>query len=428
MAGAPLSAYADFFASTGSAVYGSEEDFCNDAQKNSPTLARFIAGKDLEDLFYSGGKNFTGAIMLDESPTAVNHLPGNNFTWSNPQVLDYWTAPQRYTMDHTAMIEQEWMQNSPEKMTGPWRFQELKSIQKKVEMRAMTSIYNFMSNKIWAVPDSSLMESTTATGTEQYSIPAFVNEYPSGLFNRTSVTVGMTPWTSVEGIDPTATGNSRWDIRRATYISDDTGRPATGPADDVISAFGKMFRRIQYRPYTTFEQYTTQSPMDKVFIATSERGMTHFEECCRDRQDRFIQATDPGFPGVNFRGIPVEYHEELDAAPIYPNISSQTTGLANAPTANITEGNSAGTVLVNFAVGPRYYWLSPRFLGPVFHKERYFYKRKPIVPPDQPEALIVPISTWWNFRATSRRRLGLVSPRNSTAADKTPFAPYVNAS
>lgn len=409
MAGVPISAsgLADFFNSTGSAVIDDPNTFVNDAQKNSPTLAVWMAGKSQDDMF-GGGKNFTGAIMLDESSTAINQLPGASLTYSNPQVLDYFTYKWTITTDFDQLLEAEIILNSPEQMSGQGRFQQLKAVDRKSRTRSMTSMYNFMSGKFWSEPDFTTMEGTGSTAIEQNSIPCFLNEYANGLYN--SAGSAGTAWTTVGGINPTSSGNSRWMHRTSAYTSNATGQPkgsgstAGATVAGVVEAFDDMFLKIKYRQYNRFDEYMTQSPLDKVFIATSKRGYTHYQQICRDRQDRFIQAADPNFPGLNYAGIPVQYHEELDAATLYPN--HQT--LASA-TDNVAEGN-LGSANANMGLGPRYYWLHPKFIKPVFHKSRFFYQREAIVPPDQPDAVIRVFCTYWNIIATSRRRLGLVSP------------------
>lgn len=417
MAGVPLSNYLDFFAGTGVAIVDGPQDIVNDARKNAPALARWLNGKDMKDLI-KGGRSISSFIMLDEQSTAENHLPGATFTWTGPQVLDQTTYKWTFTMDHAALVEQEWMLNGPQQMTGKYRFQQLIDIQAKAEMRVKTSLYNFMSSKFWTEPDFTTMEGTGVTATEQNSIAVFVNEYANGLFN--SAGSAGTAFTTVGGINPTTAGNSRWAPRFVQYSSSATGQPkgsgstAGATQNDVIAAFDDMFLRIKYPQYRMFDEYMKANAMNQVFIATSKRGMTHFKQCCRDRQDRFISAADPNWPGVNYAGIPIEYHEELDTATLYPN--HQT--LASA-TDNVTEGNS-GSANANMGLGPRYYWLHPASVTPVFHEERYFYKRKPITPDDQPEAVIIPYSTWWNIICTSRRRLGIVGPTGNA------FAAYSN--
>jgi hypothetical protein len=414
MAGQELSAYADMFASATSAIYGGPKDIQNDAIKRAPALAPHLDGRDTKEMF-KRGKNITGSIMLDESTNSQNHLPGATFSWTNPQVLDYWTAPWRYTMSHQAIIEQEWILGGASQMDAETRYLQFKDTQFKVEMRAMTDNFNFMSGKLWAEPDFNAMEGTGAAGTEQYSKAAFMNEYANGLYN--SAGSAGTAWTTVEGISPTATGNSRWTHQLVRYTTDNTTRPAVDTPDSgVVGAFDTMYRRVKYQPIRSFAEYMKQSPIDRAFISTSEKGISHYEACCRDRQDKFMTVNDPAFPGANYRGIPVQYHQELDTATLYPN--HQT--LASA-TDNVTEGNS-GSTNANMGTGPRYYFENPKYLPIFFHADRYFYKRKPITPDNQPEALIVPISTWWNLCCTSRFRLGLVGPTGQA------FPAYTNGS
>ncbi len=49
-------------------------------------------------------------------------------------------------------------------------------------------------------------------------------------------------------------------------------------------------------------------------------------------------------------------------------------------------------------------------MGPVFHVNRYFVEKWELKPTDQYEMTTIPISVWFNWRATSRMRHGVLSP------------------
>jgi len=247
MAGASLNAYLDLVNRTGPAIFAGKEEIVNDAVKQTYGISPFMRGKGIAEMF-RGGKYITDEWFPDESTTAVTHLPGASFTWSNPQTSKYWSANYRFLMDHMSVIDQEEDLNGPEQAAGMARFQQIKSMMWGKKQRLMTSVYNKMDNLLFAEPDFNAMEfstSTSSTASEPYSLAAFVNEYGNGLFNSTGTGAAGTAWTTVEGINPTSTGNTKWKKARVTYSSSSTAAaPATGTAatgvvnvGDVIAGF-----------------------------------------------------------------------------------------------------------------------------------------------------------------------------------------------
>ena len=79
------------------------------------------------------------------------------------------------------------------------RFHQYKRLKRIKEQRMWTSTLNGMEAQLFAVPVVANME--TNTGTEPYSIPAFVNEETAGLFNNYTSSPGV-DWATVEGINP----------------------------------------------------------------------------------------------------------------------------------------------------------------------------------------------------------------------------------
>ncbi len=414
MAGQQLTAYLDLVNRTGSGVFSSKEDIVNDAVKNTYGISPFLRGKGINELF-KGGKNITDEWFPDEGSTATTHLPGATFSWSSPNTSKYWTAPWRFVMDHMSFIDQEDDLNGPEQMTGMGRFQQVKSMMYGKKQRLMTSVMNKMDNLFFAEPDADLMEVTSSgsLATEPYSLGVFVNEYTSGQFNGAGS--AGTAWTTVEGINPTSSGNSKWKNAYATYDSSAlTATAATGTAitginnsGDVIAGFDDMITRVNFVPPTSFQEYFERPEVDRMFISTSRKGYNHFMASTRARQSTWVWTgggNNPNIGGLNYMGIPIHYWQGLDAATLYPN--NRTLGSADN---NVAEGNS-GSANANMGLGPRYYFLHPKYMLPVFHEKWYIRFRPQITPSDQPEATIVPVSTWYNFVCRSRQRQGILSP------------------
>ena len=267
--------------------------------------------------------------------------------------------------------------------------------------------------------DSSTTSGSTTSGstaTEPYSLGTFVHEYTNGQFNGAGS--AGTAFTTVEGINPTSSGNTKWKNQYATYDSSAlTATAASGTAitgihnsGDVIAGFDDMITRVQFIPPTSFQEYFERAATDQMFVATSKKGYTHMQQSLRARQSTWNwtpSGNNPGISGLNYLGIPIYYWQGLDSATLYPNESATPANTTD----NVTEGATGVGPSVNVkGIGPRYYFLHPKYMLPVFHDKWYIRFREKITPSDQPEATIVPVSTWYNFVCRSRQRQGILYP------------------
>lgn len=401
MAGSPLTAYLDLQARTTKAIETGPKQIVNDAQVyNNFMYSRFLAGKGEKEMM-AGGLQLSDEVLMEDPLSAQTHLPGHSFTWPNPQTAKYWAVSLRYLTGSMSFIDQEIEQQAPATMTAKARFLKIKDMHYGKRQAAMTSLWNKMETLLFAEPVTETMETNSTTAsTEPYSIAAFVNEQTNGLFNNISsipASVG-TAWTTVEGLSPTATGNSRWKNAAQSYTSS-----STTAAGGVVDALENLIMDIGYMPPPTMQEYFNRPEMDRLFLGASRKGLNHYKSCLRDRQD-ILPASghmDAGIPSPTFDNVPMYYLAGLDSATWYPN---HLTG------ASITDNVTEGQTTSNGNRGPRYYALHPRFMGPVFHVNRYFVEKWELKPTDQYEATVIPISVWFQWRASSRRRHGIVYP------------------
>ena len=226
----------------------------------------------------------------------------------------------------------------------------------------------------------------TNTGTEPYSIPTFVNERASGLYDG---------FTTVQGIDPTS--ETKWVPQKQTYTSASVATTSTPGEANIISAFDDMYLDVKFVPPPTHQEYFENPALNAQFIACSKKGQTIYAQLLRASQDTFVTASrqDPSYMKPQFAGIDLEYVSELDTAAIYDQDDNDTF---------TTEGADAGFK------GPRYYWINANYMKPVFHTTRYMYMHKTMVHPNQPFTTIVPVDCWYNLVCRSRQRQGIVSP------------------
>lgn len=398
MSGSPLSAYLDVQARTTKAIETGPKVIVNDAQAfNNYMYGVFAKGKGDKELM-AGGLSLSDEIAMIDPLSAQTHLPGHSFTWPNPQTARYWEIKLRYLTGSMSFVDQEIETQAPATMTAKARFLKIKDMHYGKRQAAMTSLWNKMESLLFAEPDYDTMEtSTTTASTEPYSLAALVNEQTNGLFNPTGTTFG-TVWTQVQGLAPATTGNANWVPGQRSYTSS-----STTAAGGVTDALENLMMDIEFSPPPTMQEYFTLPENNRLIIIAGRKGVNHYKSCVRDRQD-ILPASghmDAGIPSPSFDNVPIKYIAGMNTATWYPD---NTT--AASATDNFTEGQT-GTLGNR---GPRYLALHTGFMGPVFHVNRYFVEKWELKPTDQYEMTTIPISVWFNWRAKSRRRHGIVYP------------------
>jgi hypothetical protein len=400
--GSALSTFNDFVNSTGPSFLTSAEDVVNEAVKKNYLLRRFLKGQDTARII-QGGSTIKDEILFDEQSTFQFYQPNETFTWQNPQVLTEWEINWRFAVDHMAWTDQEIELNVNSGFSQTARHQMYKRLKRVKEQRLWTSILNGMEEQLFAVPKVANQE--TNTGTEPYSIPAFVNEEANGLFHSTATVTGETAWTTVQGIN--AANESRWRPARVTYTSARAvGNPTTDGievvnADNILAAFDDMYLTIRFDTPPTREEYFENMSLYRQFIACSRNGINIYKRLMRGAQDAYVTQSrqDPAYNKPQYSGIDLEYVAELDTAALY---EAET-----ATNALVTEMAGAGTGESN---GPRYYWLNANYMNVVFHTSRYMYKHPVMTHPNQPFTHIAPCDSWYNLVCRSRQRQGIVVP------------------
>ena len=388
MSGSALTTFNDFVKSTGPSFLTDARSVVNEAQKQSYLLRRFLRGNDMSKVL-QGGRVIRDEVMFDESNTFEYVLPNATHTWQNPQVLTEHEINWRFAVDHMAWTDQEVELNVTDGMTSTARHAMYKHIKYVKEQRCATSQINGMEDQLFTLPVAANMEASG--GKEPYSIPAFVNEEANGLHGQ----VAGTAWTVVEGIDPTV--ETRWVPQTESY--DDVTTTPAGNADNILTAFDSMFYKVRFVTPPTKQEYFENDSLFTQFIACSRRGMNEYQQLLRESQDLFATTSrqDPAYLNPAYGGIDLQYVTTLDTAALYAD------NAGTAYTTEVTAANGNGN-------GPRYYWLNGKYLCPVFHTKRYWYKHDPLRHPNQHNTWVCPVDTWYNLVCRSRQRLGIVEP------------------
>jgi hypothetical protein len=386
MAGTALSNFTDFVKATGPAYFTGPDQFLNEAVKTTYSLSRFLRGKELDKVIQSGDR-ILDDVMFDEASTYTKYHPNAQFTWSQPQVVTEQAIDWRFSMDHMAWTDQTVTLNvNPGLTRGAARVQYLK-LRKKLEQRMWTSMINGMEADIWADGSGQTSEMEAQAGKEPFSIPAFVTENTgAGAYHPNG-------WTTIMGINPET--ETKWRNQVATYDYDDPD-DTDGDADGLIDAFDTMWTDVAFMPPNFHnEHFESAYTADRQAIFCSKGGLNQYKRLLRAANDTLVSKQDAAYQSPKFAGIDVVRVGHLDTA-TYDWDHDGTA--AQLETAADTDGY-------------RYFWINGNYLTPIFHTERYFYKKDPYFLPDQPWSWVCPVDCWWNLFCHSRQRQGIVAPQ-----------------
>lgn len=388
MAGTALQDFADFVEATGPTYVTGPKSIINAATKRKYLWARLADGELANRKTVSGGSEIRESIVFQDNGTWEKYLPGQNHNWVNPQRLQKIVAQWRYGIAHMSWVEQEILLNERIAYgTDEAMFHQFVDIRNEKEMIMWTAVHNGVENDLWKTPDKDTMEATD--GVDTYPILAFVNEDPNGLWGSGWA---ANPWTTVEGIDPTASAIAgNFTPQQVTYSSS-----AANNSDNIVSKFDEMWKKVYFEKPSTFSQYFDDPYLNKQTIITSSRGQTVFQQLLREGQDHYVlpAGQDPAYPDPQFHGIPVEYNDTFEAGNFYK------------PAA----GSVPTTEALADLKGPRFLWLNGQYLYPVFHDEMYFVKKEITKHHNVPDTWVCPVNVYYNSICTSRRNQGIVSP------------------
>ena len=411
--GAALSTFNDFMTATGPAIYTGPQAVVNEAVRQNYLLRRFLRGKEGTSVI-QGGQKIKDMIMLDEDSTFQYYQPNDTFTWRNPDVLSEWAIDWRFAVDHMAWTDQEVELNSGSGLSRGGRFQVYKDLKRVKEQRLYTSFLNGIEDALFGVPGSSTMEAST--GTQPYSLFAFMNEGTSNLWGKSSSADNADVFSALQTIDPAT--KTKWQHQTAGYANGATAASSIGDTDaGLLAAFDSMYYKVKFAAPPTQKEYFESDNLFRQVIMCSRDGINQYAQQLRSSQDRFAAPSmqDPAFLKPTYGGIELEYVSGLDDAAVYPQTSTAVTGsgLTSNTAAASTHFSAPVAEDATSITGARYYWVNANYMNIVFHSERYMVRHDVMRHPNQPFTSIQPIDCWYNLVCKSRNRLGLVSPNSN---------------
>ena|SRR5690349_7922600 len=402
--GVTLPSLLDFIEATGPTIFTRPEALVNDAAKHTYSFWRFLRGKPMSKVL-QGGSEIRDDIMLSEPQTYAEYQTGDVFTYPTSQLLTRWKIDWRFCKDHMAWHDQEVLLNQGSGMSAGAVFQQYKDFWEKLQRGMWTSVYNGMERMLWAVPDKTKMEASD--GKTPYSLPCFINEQTDTLFNKQTTAGPGGAWTTVEQIDPTATGKLNWRNQMVGYtdvgIFVPTGGPVTTASRTLIEALDDAIEDVKFIPPNgTKEQYFEDGELDSQVLFTTKKGKNEVRRLQRRDNDEYVSGKADAYnPRPKHAGFDLVRVEQLESTALYKNA---TTGL-------VTEGdtNAAGR-------GPRIYVVNGNYIMACFHALRYFHMTDTLTPYDQPFSHAKVVDIWTNNVCRSRMRQAIVTPGSVAGA------------
>lgn len=406
MAGSALDTFGDFMLSTGPAFFTGPEDVINEAVKHTYLLRRILKGKDMAETL-QGGSTIKDIIFFDEDSTYETYKPNPSFTYRNPQVLTEHEIDWRFSKADMVWTDHEIALNTGD-MSKTARFHKYKTLKRVKEQNLWTSIMNGMEDELWAQPPADATEAEDTDGSVVYSIPMSVTDYGWDSASATDTTATITAadnhpvdWTTVQGINPAT--EAKW----TNWVEFYANAP-TNTVFDLFPAMSRMWHRLRFDQLPMRPDLSDATSVPQ-FIACSLEGLTNYEDMLRQSQDAFVMAgrQDPAYNHPTFRGIDLLYVSTLDTAQIYAGDNDPASGTYVDESTNTKAEFGSGTVIRN---GPRYWFINGKYLNKIFHRDRYFYKKPPFSPSQQPFTHVMIVDCWHNLFNRSRRRHGIISP------------------
>lgn len=328
------------------------------------------------------GREISDTIKLQPFSNSTMFVPGSSRSPSRGPTDVRIYVPWRMSETSRTWTEAEIDLNNGDAFTT------FKDFETSLFMDLNTDHAGFLDDKLWTVPNQSLMEvRTQGENYLPYSIPTLITE--NGIRAP-----GWT--TTVEFVDPSTAINANWRNAVETY---DAGAPENS-RNGLFAAFDKMFLDIDYRPPAGLQRYFTNDNMKMLKIVTNKAGHVLMQRLIRDANNiTRAGPQDPGYPDPQYQGVPIMYCAALDSALLEE--SGAVVGGAEGTYANTAYDNDR----------PRFFFINTKYLKIVGHQKHFLRETDPKEGSlDQRDTFAVWKETWWNLVCTSRRRQGLVRP------------------
>lgn len=397
-----LNQYLDTMVNTGPVFLSGEDNIINNVSRRSFIIGKMLRGSSASTTL-QGGDKIQETLYLNANRTFQSYGRNADVSWQNPQKDVLLQLDWRFHIDHMSFDEVEYAIQTGGR-SGDSLKTKYKDMAYSKQQRMWESAIDGFETKLWNPPATTptetttyaTMEGATASATEMYSIPVFVNEQDgsTGGFND--------GWTTIENVNLAA--NANWRCQRSTYDAADImdadldGDGLFDGLEDLSINTGFQqpgFKDEYFEPDTHYSN-GGEKKSHPVIIATSKLGLKQIMRAHRQSNESLITPQDAAYPKPKWNGIAVTDVQALDSAALYRNTGD---------TAFV--GEAAATVNKS---GARYYMLNTNYLKTIFHSQKYFTMRKPKELERKVGVFVVPVEVYGNLCCTSLRNQGILSP------------------
>lgn len=408
--GVTLPSLLDFIESAGPTLYSDPTQIINDAALHTYSFWRLLLGRPMSEVL-QGGSEIRDDLMLTTSNTFSDYQIGDVFSYVRSDILTRWKIDWRFNKAYMIWHDQEVVLNGGQgQMTEDAMFQQYKVFWDKLQRQLWTDVYNGLEAQMWAVPDKTKQEAPD--GKTPYSLPCFICEETNTLPHSQTTAGPGGAWTTVENIDPTAVGKTKWRNQINGYAATHPLTATTPgnlgttapPARTMINALDDAIEDVKFIPPNgTKTQYFESAELNNQCLFTTKFGKNELIRLMRQDQDSYVskdrQDAHYGFP--KYAGFDIVRVEALETTALYKNA---TTGL-------VTEGdtNAAGR-------GPRIYVTNGNYIRGTFHKDKFFEMTDVLTNPSQPFTHVKVLDLYTNNACRSRARHSIVTPGSVAGA------------
>lgn len=384
-------------------VYLSPANMIRSAYQRQAYAWSLLARGKKMDRMLKAGTDIREKVALSGISSFANYTPNDPLTPQQGQNITTLAAKWAFGSWNMSWTKNERILNGDgEGLTDEARVMKYIDFQTVKESQFQLDATEGVEVSFSAVPDKDTMESLTA-GKAPYSLPALINDHASTLFNNIT---GSGAFTTLHGVDPTATGKKLFRNRIFGYTS--VAVKPTGGLKNMQGALDAAYIRLQYRAPFIKGAKAPQNLEDdgwaRKIALISQTGAEKLQDLNRQRNDSWGSANssmgmgDLEYKGMEFYALPM-----LETGTYYH--SDYTT-----PATLVTEGQSTTNA------GPRIYIIDTDALNIVFNRDRFFEREAPRQPDNQPFTDVVWGDVYYQFMITHRHLCGIISPGTVTGS------------
>lgn len=373
----PFSSYTDFLMATREIPVAGQDEILMEIDRNTYLLKDMLKGRGNDDVF-SGGKKLVDFIL----PTTNGSAQDNDFD-DELTIVD--SESMKETEAYWRLCTAHFTYNEIRRALNEGDDSAFFTLKKRDVATCWGDLFNKLEDDLIAVPNVGGMEGSD--GLKAYSIPTFITE--NGL--------APTGFTNIHGINPAT--QTWWRNQVSTY---DPSKIATADdPDNLIAAFDDMFLEIKFDRLNASQvaSFYEDDQLSKLRILSNKDGVKTLKRIVRAENDRLTPANDLD-NSPRYNGYPVEYISGLNTAALYTGSPAGASSHSNGVAA---------------AGYPRFHFCNFRYMKMFFHSSHYLQTSEPImVSAKKPFSKVVYVHLLRNMFCRSRRRQGIVRPKNAS--------------